>query len=359
MRHLDLFSGIGGFALGLQRSRLDVETIGFCEIDKYATRVLNKNFPDVPVYHDVRTLDADRLGTIDIITGGYPCQPFSVAGKQRGTADDRHLWPEMHRIVATTRPTWVIAENVAGHIKLGLDQVLSDLENEDYTAWPVVIPACAKDASHRRDRVWIIASRNDADINSQRPHRAEVNKHRGSQPIDGEVSQSGQVREVLADTGDTGQRDTQDVADTSGSTGRDGRAPEYIGDKGRATPGTRAEGIQSKDGEARSDHAEQGGEDVANADSAGIQQRRGTRCPDEDGSDAGRVQRDGVQGREKEEGKVQAGTREEWWPTEPAVGRVAHGIPSRVDRLKGLGNAIVPQIVTEIANAIHAMNQGR
>ncbi|MBT4019090.1 MAG: DNA (cytosine-5-)-methyltransferase [Alphaproteobacteria bacterium] len=278
MRHLDLFSGIGGFALGLQRSRLDVETIGFCEIDKYATRVLNKNFPDVPVYHDVRTLDADRLGTIDIITGGYPCQPFSVAGKQRGTADDRHLWPEMHRIVATTRPTWVIAENVAGHIKLGLDQVLSDLENEDYTAWPVVIPACAKDAPHRRDRVWVVAH--------SKGIRREGSSNAGNCNEDSET-------------------------------------------QGRSNKSTRASST---------------GDDVANATAQGLQDGRGPQ-----------VHKPG----QEQQPERCSGTDRGLWPTEPAVGRVAHGIPSRVDRLKGLGNAIVPQIVTEIANAIHAMNQGR
>jgi len=315
MRHLDLFSGIGGFALGLQRSRLDVETIGFCEIDKYATRVLNKNFPDVPVYHDVRTLDADRLGAIDIITGGYPCQPFSVAGKQRGTADDRHLWPEMHRIVATTRPTWVIAENVAGHIKLGLDQVLSDLENEDYTAWPVVIPASAKDAPHRRDRVWVVAH--------SKGIRREGSSNAGNCNEDSETQGRSNKSTRASSTGD-------DVANTKGITGRRGEVREQGRDR-----------RPELHGEAR-------GSDAPNADSLNAQGQQPSN-PDQE-ERQGQI--------ERQTGSRDA-SRARFWPTEPAVGRVAHGIPSRVDRLKGLGNAIVPQIVTEIANAIHAMNQGR
>jgi len=159
LKVLDLFAGIGGFSLGLHMTG-GFETVAFVERDDYASKVLAKNFPGVPIYDDVRTFNADGLGRIDCVTGGYPCQPFSLAGKRDGEKDDRHLWPEMLRIVAATRPRWVIAENVAGHISMGLDEVLSDLEGESYTCQAVVIPACAVDAIHRRDRVWIIAHSN-------------------------------------------------------------------------------------------------------------------------------------------------------------------------------------------------------
>ena len=155
MRHVDLFSGIGGFALAARWAGL--ETIQFVEIDPFAQRVLRKNFPDVPIHTDIRDFDATQFQRTFLLTGGYPCQPFSQAGKRGGEGDDRHLWPEMLRVIRECRPTWVLAENVAGHITMGLDTVLVDLESEDYSTRTFVIPACATDAPHRRDRVWIVA----------------------------------------------------------------------------------------------------------------------------------------------------------------------------------------------------------
>jgi len=170
MKVLDLFSGIGGFSLGLEK--VGFETVAFCEIEPYCRGVLAKHWPDTPIYGDVKQLTGEQLradGIVpSVIVGGYPCQPFSVAGRQRGAEDDRHLWPEVRRLVAEIRPTWCIFENVAGHIRLGLDEVLSDLEAEDYSARPFVIPACGVDAPHRRPRVYIV-SKNVADASSQRP----------------------------------------------------------------------------------------------------------------------------------------------------------------------------------------------
>lgn len=155
---LDLFSGIGGFSLGLERAGM--KTAAFCEIEEFPRRILKKHWPDVPIYKDVRKLTGDQLGTIDVICGGFPCQPFSVAGKQRGQKDDRHLWPEMFRLLQETRPDWLIGENVAGFVSMALDDVLSDLESEGYTAQTFIIPACAVGAIHRRDRCWIVARSN-------------------------------------------------------------------------------------------------------------------------------------------------------------------------------------------------------
>ena len=156
MRHLDLFSGIGGFALAARWA--GIETVAFCEIEEFPRKVLNKNFPGIPIHHDIRELDGKDYEGIDLITGGYPCQPFSSAGKRKGQEDDRHLWPEMLRIITQARPAWVVCENVSGHITLGLDEVLTDLESEGYAARAFIIPACAKNADHRRDRVWIVAN---------------------------------------------------------------------------------------------------------------------------------------------------------------------------------------------------------
>jgi len=156
LKHLDLFSGIGGFALAAQWA--GIETVAFCEIDDFACKVLNKNFPGVPVHRDIRELDGGLYAGIDIITGGYPCQPFSIAGNQRAEKDDRHLWPEMFRIITQAKPTWVVCENVYGHVTLGLDAVINDLESRGYTSQSFVIPAMAKGCNHRRDRVFIVAN---------------------------------------------------------------------------------------------------------------------------------------------------------------------------------------------------------
>jgi len=195
-RMLDLFSGIGGFSLAAQWVWEDeLEIVAFCEIDKYCQKVLHKHWPNVPIIEDVRdvkmeTLDntkcsgylgqscevkteqdsdrqKDRLSLssgsngVDLLTGGFPCQPFSVAGKRKGKEDNRFLWPEMFAVIKEIRPRWVVAENVAGIIRMALDDCLSDLEGEGYSTGTVIIPACAVNAPHRRDRVWIIANRDN------------------------------------------------------------------------------------------------------------------------------------------------------------------------------------------------------
>lgn len=158
MRHLDLFSGIGGFALAARW--MGWETVGFCEPDKFCQQVLKMHWPDVPIHDDVRGLEGHAVGSVDIITGGYPCQPFSYAGRRGGEEDDRHLWPEFARLISELGPRWVVGENVAGHVTMGLDAVLSDLEGLGYSWEAYIIPACAVDAPHRRDRVWIVGNAN-------------------------------------------------------------------------------------------------------------------------------------------------------------------------------------------------------
>jgi DNA (cytosine-5)-methyltransferase 1 len=158
VRHLDLFSGIGGFALAAQMVG-GIETVGFCEIDAWAQKILHKNFPGIPCHDDVKTLDPNDYGRIDLITGGYPCQPFSTAGNRKGESDPRHLWPHMRRVIQEARPTWVLCENVDGHVRQGLDHVLQEMETDGYTVQPLLIPAAGVGARHRRNRVWIIAHR--------------------------------------------------------------------------------------------------------------------------------------------------------------------------------------------------------
>ena len=156
MKVLDLFSGIGGFSLGLERAGM--ETVAFCENDKFCQKVLAKHWPDVPVHNNIEELDGrEYKGTVDLVCGGFPCQPFSVAGQQRGAEDDRALWPEMLRVIREVEPAWVIGENVSGIIHMELDNVLSDLEGAGYSCQSFVIPACGVDARHKRNRVWIVA----------------------------------------------------------------------------------------------------------------------------------------------------------------------------------------------------------
>lgn len=150
--HLDLFSGIGGFALAAASAGF--KTIGFSEIEPTACKVLKHHWPKIPNYGDVRTVPTIKC---DLITGGFPCQPFSVAGERRGASDDRFLWPAMLDVIARCEPAYVLGENVPGLIGMELDRVLADLESLGFWTQPLVIPACAVGGMHKRDRVWICA----------------------------------------------------------------------------------------------------------------------------------------------------------------------------------------------------------
>jgi DNA (cytosine-5)-methyltransferase 1 len=164
--HLDLFSGIGGFALAAKWN--GYRTVGFCDNEPYAQAVLKKHWPEVPCHKDIREVRGELYAGVTLLTGGFPCQPFSNAGKQRGKNDDRYLWPEMLRVIREARPTWIIGENVAGIVNMELDQVHIDLEAEDYEVESIIIPACGVDAPHRRNRVWIIGrNKNNNVANSE------------------------------------------------------------------------------------------------------------------------------------------------------------------------------------------------
>ena len=155
MTFLDLCAGIGGFTMGLEWAGMKCKV----EKDDFCTKVLEKNWPDAPRWRDVRECAASPgiLPTVDLIVGGYPCQPFSLTGKRKGKRDDRHLWPFFKQIIAAKRPTWCLFENVVGHVTMGLDDVLSDLDILGYSAWGMLIPACAVNSKDRRERVWILA----------------------------------------------------------------------------------------------------------------------------------------------------------------------------------------------------------
>lgn len=156
MNVLSLFSGIGGFDLAAEWAGM--QTVAFCECDKFCQKVLAKHWPNVRIYDDVKTINTSELPKIDVLCGGYPCQPFSTAGNRRGEADKRHMWPHMLRVVRELKPSWVVGENVKGHITIGLDTVCNDLEREGYTVRAVCIPACAIGTVHRRERVFVLAN---------------------------------------------------------------------------------------------------------------------------------------------------------------------------------------------------------
>ncbi|MBB6672601.1 DNA cytosine methyltransferase [Cohnella nanjingensis] len=170
MKALSLFSGIGGIDLACEWA--GIETVAFCEREPFPQKVLRKHWPHVPIYDDVCTLtkerlDADGIGPIDIILSGDPCQPYSQSGERKGEDDDRFLWPEVDRLLETIRPRWVLRENVAGNITLGLDGVLADLERHGYTWQSFVIPSAAVGAFHRRDRVFVVANLNSIRMNTE------------------------------------------------------------------------------------------------------------------------------------------------------------------------------------------------
>lgn len=156
MNALSLFSGIGGLDLAAERAGF--KTVAFCERDEFCQKVLAKHWPEVRIFDDVRTIDTSELPAIELLHGGFPCQPYSRAGKRCGNDDSRALWPELLRVVRATRPNWIVGENVPGIIELALDGMLSDLEAEDYEVRAVITPACAVNAKHRRERVWIVAN---------------------------------------------------------------------------------------------------------------------------------------------------------------------------------------------------------
>lgn len=177
MTHGSLFSGIGGFDLAAQW--IGWENIFQIEINEFCQKVLTKNFPNVKKYKDIKKFDGTKyMGTIDVISGGFPCQPYSIAGKRKGKEDERHLWPEMFRAIREIQPSYIVAENVCGIINwnggLVFEQVQADLEAESYEVQSVILPACAKNAPHRRDRVWFIAYSNK--FNSRFISRKYTNK---------------------------------------------------------------------------------------------------------------------------------------------------------------------------------------
>jgi len=294
LRVLDLFSGIGGFSIGLERAGMT--TVAFCEIDKKAQFVLKKHWPDVPVFEDVSTLTKGLLDergiTVDVICGGFPCQDISYAGAGAGIEGERSgLWSEYARLIGELRPQFVIVENVSALLSRGLDRVLGDLASLGYDAEWHCIPASAVGAPHRRDRIWIVAypcckrCKEGSKLQSVQSTKRAIcgcpimaypnEQHRWGEP-------SGQLSEG---------REAWDQSCRGSAVAADTMQPRLQG-----------------------------------------QWQITSRISEE----------------------LKNSSYSCWWEAEPSVGRVANGVPNRMDRLKQLGNAVVPQIPELIGRAIIA-----
>lgn len=307
LSHGSLFSGIGGFDLAAQW--MGWNNIFQVEKDDWCRKVLAKNFPKTERFADIKDFTGyEYTNRIDVISGGFPCQPFSVAGQRKGKDDDRYLWEEMLRVIATIKPTYVVGENVTGIIGLALDTVLSDLEAQDYTTETFIIPACGKNAWHRRDRVWIVAYANSIGRqNEQKENGQPLCNGNGNDTI--EKQSGGQQQCRVGESGNI-------FSDT-----------ESIGGQFARVSRERRTGFEN----GSSDN----GRILSNAHDTGCKEQREQFT-------------DGT--------KFFAPKCSSWWETEPGVGRVVDGLPGRVDRLKGLGNSIVPQVAYEIFSAIGAVS---
>jgi DNA (cytosine-5)-methyltransferase 1 len=396
MRHIDLFSGIGGFALAVEKVWPNSQHI-FCDNDLYCQNLLKLRFPNSKIYGDIKEIkfiaDSDwnglqeqrqkqqtgrnrQLPEVDLLTGGFPCQPFSQAGKRRGTSDNRYLWPEMLRIIRLTSPRWVIAENVRGLLTMqnGLvfEQVCADLEDSGYEVQPVVIPAVAVNAPHRRDRIWFIAHAlgNSAD---RKKKGGKLFKAPSKQKQDGpQYSSAGESLRTTPGRRSKRPEKNPVVAEASW----DAESPRQP---------------SSNEGSGQTQHGGAGTRSAQSSASHAKGQRDGGIASEERGIKKRPMEQDQSKGSEiRSEGKRRTGsladsqsgesrkpTKQErwknfergswersWLETAAEFCGVDDGLPAeldgfelskskhRIERLKALGNAIVPEVAIRIMQAI-------
>jgi DNA (cytosine-5)-methyltransferase 1 len=371
LRTLDLFSGIGGFSLGLESTGF-FETIGFVEKDKFCQKILKKHWSNINIEEDIRNVKGEKYQA-DVVTGGFPCQPFSVAGKRKSTADDRYLWDEMLRVIRETKPRWVIGENVEGIVNINegmvLRQVLNDLENEGFKSQCIIIPASGIGAWHQRKRIWIMA------YSDSNRHVSEIRRGNGEEkglPVQDREKDSTSRKSI----------GTSDVWQTN---------KEYVPNTNSRLSIRKNEKIQS-----RRNAITNGSEDVSNTNSFryggwssegcsntewSFLQREQEGC--EMGSEVKGCNRnvsnsssegpqgcgiqhnlEGEQRSEEFTTKTSSKRQQTWWQTQSEFCGVPNGVSYELDkdrsnRIKALGNSIVPQIARQIGLAIMEAENGK
>ena len=338
MTHGSLFSGIGGFDLAAEW--MGWENTFHCEYDTFCQKVLKHHFPNSKLYEDIKTFDASNyFGRIDILTGGFPCQPFSAAGLRKGTEDDRHLWPQMLRIIREVSPRYVVGENVRGLLNwsggLVFEEVCADLENEGYEVTPYLLPACGKNAPHRRDRIWFIANstkrnggRNTRSVPSKEEEERICERHKVPEPT--------QSSEVFRDV-------------TNSNEFRNTQQRESIKSKGKAD--------DSQESEKWRQHTKLYTERIRfSRDAPDTFSKRSLYG---DGEDFRQLPKTRTL-------KPQPSTKGwEGFPSQPPLCGGDDGLPKELDgitfpkwrneSIKAYGNAIVPQVAHEIFKAIQKM----
>ena len=317
---LDLFSGIGGFSVGLEATG-KFKTIGFCEQDKFCQRVLRKHWKDIPIYEDIKKLNAKKIKA-DVVVGGFPCQSISLAGKQKGKNDDRFLFPEMFRIIKEVKPKWIIAENVQNLISISngqiLQGILNDLESENYEVQTFSISAQSQGAWHKRQRVWIVANTNP---------RLSIREN-----------------EQIQTRGNTINSSSKDVSNS-----------KKLRFRGRSSEECRTQQWEFQQKEQK------GSEVWSEVERRNSQNRKDVPNSNKQGLERLNEQSASIKTNKKQTNfgseNCSQQSKKTWWQTQSELCGVPNGISyeldkDRVNRIKSLGNSIVPQIITEIGKAI-------
>ena len=382
MKHklLDLFSGIGGFSLGAEAN--GIPTVAFVEKDPFCQKVLRKHWSNTPIISDIRTVKGEDYETdgVTIVSGGFPCQPFSQAGKRKGTDDDRYLWDETLRVVAETKPEWFIGENVDGLVNiqdgLVLRQVQDDLEKEGFQVQCLVVPASSIGAWHQRKRVWIIAHNVTNSKDSGCSGRESQGHSREGRQI---LSNKQEGREVWSET-EGCHRGTQDVSNSIGklSDGCSGTTrhseSELKGmvsnetknrDKVRSETERCSEQAASRGNVSNSNHSRfKDWSEQCEGQSTSSQERESSSSRHSSVSDTNESRLQGHNTKQKLSKKKlrfttnkDDETRKTWWQVESTVCGVPDGVSygldkGRVGRIKALGNSIVPQIAYQLFKSI-------
>ena len=338
--HLSCFTGIGGIDLAAEWAGF--ETVGQIEKADFPYRVLQKHWPSVPKWRDIQDVTNDSIRAAGIaqpptiLSGGFPCQPFSVAGQRKGAEDDRYLWPEMLRLVQELRPAWVVGENVAGFISMALDEVCADLERAGYSCRPFVFPAAGVGAPHQRDRVFIVAhSGGSASGSSDQAIRA-LGMHLGAR----DYALCGGIRQFAGDPSEDVADSTRKLSHRGGRSRRRRNEPTDCGSGTSNPERINEDAWRSKSSQVCGVGFTPSGLRYSEPD---VPDSHGERREERDPAP-----RSGEAGFPPWRADPFGGL----WLSEPPVGRVADGVPSRVDRLRCLGNAVVPQQIYPIFKAI-------